>query len=97
MVNNVVEAATVGKNAAFSSAGALLSRCSNEALPHALPSFHGRMMFDFVVPDSDSVLLPPSTGKVAAVAPVPEAETYALLRAGLGILGFAPRRKTRTA
>jgi hypothetical protein len=33
------------------------------------------------------------TVTVAAAAPVPEAETYAMLLAGLGLVGFAARRK----
>jgi hypothetical protein len=34
---------------------------------------------------------------VTAVSPVPEAETYAMLLAGLGVLGVASRRRRNKA
>ena len=41
-------------------------------------------------------IVPPRPG-VPPVTPVPEPETYAMLLAGLGVLGFAARRKRRAA
>jgi hypothetical protein len=41
-------------------------------------------------------ITPPPPG-VTPVAPVPEPETYAMLLSGLGLLGFAARRKRRAA
>jgi len=36
-------------------------------------------------------------GLTAVTAPVPEAETYGLMLAGLGLVGFMVRRRTRSA
>ena len=40
---------------------------------------------------------PPPVTPGSPVAPVPEPETYAMLLAGLGLMGFAARRKQRAA
>jgi hypothetical protein len=47
------------------------------------------------LPDSDT--LHPSTGTfhITSVTPIPEPETYAMLLAGLGLMGFVARRRQR--
>jgi hypothetical protein len=47
----------------------------------------------FTDPDQDPIGLIGMTYHLGYVAPVPEPETYAMLLAGLGLLGFAARRR----
>jgi hypothetical protein len=42
---------------------------------------------------SDNTWRAPVSGEVVSASPVPEPETYAMLLAGLGLLGFAARRR----
>jgi hypothetical protein len=69
---------------------------SDQSLPGLLPTFHGRLALDFVVtgdptgPQSDVFF---DYLSVTTTAAVPEPETYAMLLAGLGLLGFAARRR----
>lgn len=71
------------------------------ALPGALPTFRGRLALDFV-PVSDPLNAGGAAyysrtvffdGLVAQAVPVPEPETWALMVAGLGLLGWAARRR----
>ena len=69
---------------------------TNQDLPAVLPAFHGRMSFDFVQASNPTgpmnfVLFDGLS--VQQVAAIPEPETYAMLLAGLGLMGFAARRK----
>jgi len=71
---------------------------NNQDLPTTLPSFHGRLALDFVPTGNTNLSLTP--GSIffdgLSVTPVPEPETYAMLLAGLGLLGWhARRRKSR--
>jgi hypothetical protein len=65
------------------------------ALLPAPPSFHGRLALDFV----DATTGAPAGSvffdglAVASTAPIPEPETYAMLLAGLGLLGFVAQRR----
>jgi hypothetical protein len=72
----------------------------DQSLPSVLPSIPARLALDFyptgTTPGSqlffvfyDNALVTPT------IAAIPEPETYALLLAGLGLLGFAARRRTR--
>lgn len=69
----------------------------NQDLPAVLPSFQGRLALDFVpintsgpVNFNHTVFFNGLT--VAPVAAIPEPEIYALMLAGLGVLGFVARR-----
>jgi len=75
---------------------------NDQSLPTALPSGPARLSLDFIPFGSDpatptvfafydNVLVTP------AVAAIPEPETYAMLLAGLGLLGWQARRKRHTA
>jgi hypothetical protein len=67
----------------------------NQALPAALPSFHGRLALDFVPTGNTNLSYVPASVFFdgLTVTPVPEPETYAMLLAGLGMLGFVARRR----
>jgi hypothetical protein len=71
---------------------------ANQNLPAVLPHFQGRLALDFVPvgPDANA----PTTAVFfdgLTVTPVPEPETYAMLLAGLGLLGFRVRRRQPAA
>jgi len=73
---------------------------SSNAMPSALPSFHGRLALDFVPPGA---MLPIAQGDPVlrvffnglTVTPVPEPATTALLLAGLAGFRIAARRRPR--
>jgi hypothetical protein len=69
---------------------------TNQNLPAVLPSFHGRIAFDFV-PVSDPLGARTFVFfdglSVHPVAAIPEPETYTMLLAGLGLFGFMARRR----
>jgi hypothetical protein len=69
------------------------------ALPAELPKLHARLALDFVRTDDPTNLAnaPYYSNGVffdgIQVTPVPEPETYAMMLAGLGLLGVAARRR----
>lgn len=65
-------------------------------LPTAHPSNGGSMQLTFVDELGHSFSLAGQGMWTSAVSPIPEPETYAMLLAGLALLGFATRRKSRT-
>jgi hypothetical protein len=67
----------------------------DQALPTALPTFAGKLWFDFqnVADPSLSSFAFFNNLQVATVSAVPEPQTYALLLAGLGLLGFVVGRR----
>lgn len=74
----------------------------DQSLPSAPPSIHGRLALDFKTTGEASGTTQFHVFydglSVAPTTPIPEPETYALLLAGLGLLGFeAWRRKPRLA
>jgi len=71
---------------------------SDQSLLAAPPSFAGRMGLDFYQTGNASALSVVFFDNLqvsAAVAPIPEPETYAMLLAGLAMLGFATRRRRK--
>jgi hypothetical protein len=68
----------------------------SNALPSAPPSMHGRMALDFIVGTDTSRQYSVFFDGVAVAAPIPEPETYAMLLAGLALLGFHTRRKRKS-
>lgn len=68
---------------------------SSADLPSAPPTFLGRLALDFNPIDAGGV---PGTVffDSLAVAAIPEPETFGLLLAGLGLLGFSARRGSKT-
>ena len=74
---------------------------TNQDLPGVLPSFHGRMAFDFVQttnPSGPMSFVFFDGLSVHSVASIPEPQTYALLVAGIVLLWLgAPRRKSPSA
>lgn len=50
-------------------------------------------MFELLLSSTFEVLVRDQTTKVAIITPVPEPETYALMLSGLGVLGWAARRR----
>jgi hypothetical protein len=69
---------------------------TNQDLPMALPTIHGRLAFDFVQPND-----PTETRRFVffdelTVTAVPEPQTYVMLLAGLGLLGFEMKRRRKT-
>jgi PEP-CTERM motif len=69
---------------------------NNQDLLAAPPTFAGRMGLDFHQTGNTSVtsFVLFDNLQVQAATPVPAPETYALLLAGLGLLGFVRRRKS---
>jgi len=74
---------------------------SDQAMPASLPSFTGRLSLDFYfTPDPSAPLFFVAFDGLQvtpSVAAIPEPETYAMLLAGLGLLGFEARRRKRLA
>ncbi len=66
---------------------------SNQSLPGVLPGFQGRLALDFSSTDNPSGPQSFVFFDGLTVTPVPEPETYAMLLAGLGLLGFAAQRR----
>jgi hypothetical protein len=66
----------------------------DQNLPNPLPTFHGRLALDFVVTGSPAGPQSDVFFDGLSVTAVPEPESYAMLLAGLGLLGFAARRRT---
>lgn len=66
---------------------------SDQSLPGVLPGFHGRLALDFVPTGNPSGPQSYVFYDGLSVAPVPEPETYAMLLAGLGLLGLTARRR----
>jgi hypothetical protein len=68
----------------------------NQSLPAVLPAFSGFLLLEF-----QNIANPSAIGTATyfglqvnpSVAAIPEPETYAMLLAGLGLLGFAARRR----
>jgi len=58
----------------------------DQTLPPVLPSFPGRLAFDFI--DSSGAPAQSVFFNGLSVSPVPEPSTYSMLLAGLGMLGF---------
>ncbi len=50
-------------------------------------------MFELLLSSTFEVIVSDRTTKVAIITPVPEPETYALMLSGLGVLGWAARRR----
>jgi len=69
---------------------------SNQNLPGVLPAFNGMLALDFA-PVGSSLTTPTTAVFFSGltVTPVPEPETYAMLLAGLGLLGWQARRRKR--
>jgi hypothetical protein len=70
----------------------ILDFLSDDSLPSAPPSFHGRLTFDFVNAAGEKAWVDFNGLTVTAV---PEPETYAMLLASLGFLGWRARRRKR--
>jgi len=71
---------------------------SNQALPGKLPTFEGKLWLEFqnnADPSQTSFVFYNNLQVAPSVAAIPEPETYALLLAGLGIMGFVVRRRQR--
>lgn len=54
-------------------------------------------MFELLLSSTFEVIVSDRTTKVAIITPVPEPETYALMLSGLGVLGWAARRRKAAA
>lgn len=70
----------------------------NQSLPGVLPAFQGRLALDFVAtgdPNGPQYYAFFDGLTVSPVAAVPEPDTYAIMLAGLGLLGFIARRRNR--
>ena len=71
----------------------------NQNLPGVLPAFQGRLALDFVAtgdPNGPQYYAFFDGLTVAQVAAVPEPDTYAIMLAGLGLLGVIARRRNRS-
>lgn len=71
---------------------------SDQSLPQVLPSFRGTLSLDFLLSENLAAGTPLSFTfydvlVTPTIAAIPEPETYALLLAGLGLLGFVARRR----
>jgi hypothetical protein len=71
----------------------------DQSLPSGLPSIPARLALDFyptgTTPGSQLFFVFYDNVTVSPLAAIPEPETYALMLAGLGLLGFAARRRRR--
>lgn len=70
-----------------------------KCLPGVLPAFQGRLALDFVAsgdPNGPQVYAFFDGLTVAQVAAVPEPDAYAIMLAGLGLLGVIARRRNRS-
>lgn len=90
----------------FSGINGLTDFLSDSTMPGELPSLQGRLALDFALTADLPSLPNPSfvtnsvffDGLYIQATPVPEPETYAILLAGLGLLGIAAwRRRLREA
>ncbi len=71
----------------------------NQGLPGVLPAFQGRLALDFVAtgdPNGPQYYAFFDGLTVSPVAAVPEPDTYAIMLAGLGLLGVIARRRNRS-
>jgi hypothetical protein len=71
----------------------------DQSLPEAPPAFHGRLALDFKRTGQEGGLTQYHVFydglTVTPTAPIPEPETYAMLLAGLALLGFTARRRKK--
>ena len=70
-----------------------------KCLPGVLPAFQGRLALDFVTsgdPNCPQYYAFFDGLTVSPVAAVPEPDTYAIMLAGLGLLGVIARRRHRS-
>lgn len=77
--------------------GPIADFLSDQSLPGTLPAFSGRLWLEFqnnADPSQFSFVFYNNL-QVHPTAPIPEPETYAMLLAGLGLLGFEIRRRRK--
>jgi len=71
---------------------------SNQSLPGAPPSFAGLLALDLISPGNPNTISTEAVffnNLMVQAAPVPEPQTYALMLAGLALLGVAAARKRK--